>query len=486
MRKLHPGSALLILTILAWYGCKTYKPIRLPEKTDKPVFYPAYREDQLLIVYKNPGNAQQQAGTIREAIAKAGAAVDTGAIKVRRCNDCDPYVELWEGDNIHTVISGEGIIAGSGGKTKGVGEDSIAYYSANFLNAIPVNQREGDIKLDPPGKRQVVDGSGKDTILIAILDTGIDTVNWVQNVNLWQNPNEKKDNADEDSNCYKDDVNGWNFIDGNNVIDDDNPTIHGSLISQYIINEFQKSPKNFVQLMVLKTHDKNGMGDLFSSLCAINYAANHGAKIINASWGFYYYYDEPNRSMSEIITNSLAAKGILFITASGNQTPASDLEAQQIYQMQNPGATLPQQILRNLEYHSFYPAVLSDVGSNVITVATSDMNKVSSTQNFSEKFVDLGVLGDTVLPSGAMKFHSPFTAGSSGMVSGSSFATAIATGRIGAFMSKADFVPGITKAACIIKLSTVVDAGGAPVIQSSNPLGTNGWIKDGKFTRRGP
>lgn len=477
MRKSIAATLLLAIISMTWYACKTsrsYKPIRLDEKSDKENLLPEYKPNEILVFYKNGPSPSQQT-TIKRAVKESG--VDTAALTIRRCNDCDPYVELWQGANIHTVISGGGgIRGGSGGKTNGVGEDSIAYYSVNYVNEIPeANPRLQTPKPEPTQIQPPATGTGKDTITIAILDTGIDTAQYVSGATLWVNA-DKNDGADEDSNCYKDDTNGWNFIAGNNNIKDDNNGIHGSIIAQYIVNEFSHSTKNFVQLMVLKTHDGAGRGDLFSSLCAINYAANKGANIINASWGFYYYYDSPHPILSDIITTSLASKGILFLAAAGNKTVESDNMARTIYQQLNPGVVFPKNLLRNLEFHSFYPAVLSKPGTNVITVTTNNLDTVSNTQNYSSEYVDLGVFADSVSTSVGMAFRMPFQGNPNRLVRGSSFATAIASGKIGAFLDKSAYIPGMNKSNCFSSLSSIIN--------TSNPLQTKKLIADGRFMKR--
>lgn len=469
--------SLLAIICMTWFACKTsrnFKPIRLDENTEKENLLPDYKPNEILVFYKN-GPSPSQPQTIKTAVSKSG--VDTTALTIRKCNNCDPYVELWQGSNIHTVISGGGgIKGGSGGKTKGVGEDSIAYYSVNYVSDIPEgNPRQQQQRFEPQGVKPPVTGVGKDTITIAILDTGIDTAQWVSAATLWVN-NDKNDGADDDGNCYIDDTNGWNFIGSTNNIKDDNPTLHGSVIAQYIVNEFSHSTSNFVRLMILKTHDAIGRGDLFTSLCAINYAASKGANIINASWGFYYYYDSPHPALSDIISNSLASKGILFVAGAGNKTIESDNEAKAVYQQLHPGQTFPDNLLRNLEYHSFYPAVLSKPATNVITVTTNNNDTVSSTQNYSSQFVDLGILTDSVDPSAGMTFRAPFPGNENRLVRGSSFATAIATGKIGAFLDKSAYVPGINKLNCFSALSSVIN--------TSNPLRNRNLISDGRYMKR--
>ena len=112
---------------------------------------------------------------------------------------------------------------------------------------------------------------------------------------------------------------------------DDNPDRHGTLVSHYIINEFAASSEKAVELMTLKTHDKNGSGDLFASICAIHYAMEKGAQIINASWGFYYYQDGPHPYLDHLITNVLREKGILFVAAAGNKIDEMDEFANNAY-----------------------------------------------------------------------------------------------------------------------------------------------------------
>lgn len=79
----------------------------------------------------------------------------------------------------------------------------------------------------------------------------------------------------------------------------------------------------------------------------------------------------------------------------------------------------------------------------MITVTTADGIRVSPTQNYSSKYVDFGAIPD--YPS--MWFIVPFDPGTS--ISGSSFAAAIVTGRIGAFLPNSSYVPNIDKSAVL-------------------------------------
>src|SRR5271156_5968523 len=62
------------------------------------------------------------------------------------------------------------------------------------------------------------------TVVVAVIDSGIDTLHEDLKDILWTNPKEIPGNGiDDDHNGYVDDVHGWNFIggkDGQNVNDD--------------------------------------------------------------------------------------------------------------------------------------------------------------------------------------------------------------------------------------------------------------------------
>src|SRR6187399_1795317 len=68
---------------------------------------------------------------------------------------------------------------------------------------------------------QFVKGKKSKTVLVAVIDSGVDTLHEDLKEILWHNPKEIPGNGiDDDKNGYVDDVNGWNFLggrDGDNV-----------------------------------------------------------------------------------------------------------------------------------------------------------------------------------------------------------------------------------------------------------------------------
>jgi hypothetical protein len=409
--------------------------ITIPCTKDISLIEHTYRKNQIIATFEKepPAEAIKE---LKNYIHKMGI----GPIRVVKCEccNCDLTVQLWLAEDIHTIISGKTAKAGSGGDPQTVGGN----YSLNFISKIP---HYNWAHPDPykPGDHELREKRPENEIKIAVLDTGLDrSIIAPQYIgtNLQNEPG---------SACFKNWENGWNFVEGNDDVHDDNPGLHGSLVTQFIINQFIPNPEkkddsqNTLTIIPLKTHDQNGEGDLFNIFCAVYYAIAKGAKIINASWGFYYY-DTPLLQPLDLLLKELKKQGILFVTAAGNKIDSDDSKADQLYYSQND-VDLTAAELRDLDIHQFLPACFSKTDSNVLTVTTTDGKEVSPQENYSNSCVDIGVLCDVSAP-GDLGFRVPFvlTSGTA-PVFGSSFATAIATGVIGANCTKAHYQKNIIK-----------------------------------------
>ena len=73
-----------------------------------------------------------------------------------------------------------------------------------------------------------------------------------------------------------------------------------------------------VRLMALKIGDENGFSTI-ASIQSMEFAADNGARVINASYGGYGF------SQAEFdAINALRARGVLFVAAAGNENNNND------------------------------------------------------------------------------------------------------------------------------------------------------------------
>lgn len=455
------------------------KYAHIPNEDDQPVLIRktneayekllgrTYRKHELIIFFREQPK-DREVEVVRQSFKKDG--IDPASIEIVKCDNCALPVQLWRARNIHTVINTEGVKVGSGPATTTVGET----YSLNFINSFP--EEEGARPGRKPYPPDAVDDQ-KEKVIVAVLDTGLDT-RLVDSRYIWQAKPKRTDPK-----CYQSVSSGWNFLNDTDDFRDDNPGRHGSIVSQYIINQFKNSPRYGVQIMPLKTHDKKGTGDLFHIICAIHFAMAKGAHIINASWGFYYYYALPIPYLQELITVTLRNRGILFVTAAGNKDEAEEVIARQIY-LQEQGVPITADQLRNLALHHFYPARLSAETNGVVTVTTTNGKTVSPTQNYSRLHADLGVLADKA-SARAMQFRLPFAGSGAGdLVSGSSFATAIASGIIGAYCDKSLYAPGLAKRPFLDALAAQAGAGGIAGLYTEAAALEKKYIRKGAYTKK--
>ncbi|HVM97574.1 MAG TPA: S8 family serine peptidase, partial [Candidatus Acidoferrales bacterium] len=154
-------------------------------------------------------------------------------------------------------------------------------------------------------------------IVVAVTDTGLDPQHPDIAANVWVNPGEIPGNGiDDDNNGYVDDVSGWNFVDDNNNPFDDHG--HGTHVSGTIAATGQNAVGVIgvafeSKIMPLKGISASGSGSISDLAEAIVYAAENGARVINASWG--------GNGQSQTIDDAIAvasAAGAVFVAAAGN------------------------------------------------------------------------------------------------------------------------------------------------------------------------
>ncbi len=192
-----------------------------------------------------------------------------------------------------------------------------------------------DVDMNVPEAWEYLSSSGlsKREVLIALIDTGVDSRHPDLEGVIWENSGEiAEDGLDNDNNGYVDDIHGWDFYNGDNTIghyqynekakaylaDPKDNDDHGTHIAGIIgarANNNQgiagvASAVN-VKLMILKINGgKDGTGNISGAIEAIKYATKMGADICNLSWGTYQY----TTALKEVIAES----DMLFVAAAGN------------------------------------------------------------------------------------------------------------------------------------------------------------------------
>jgi subtilisin family serine protease len=134
---------------------------------------------------------------------------------------------------------------------------------------------------------------GDSSVVIAVLDTGVDWEHPDLQGNIWLNKAEVegRSGVDDDGNGLIDDVRGWDWINNDNNPTDDNS--HGTHVAGIAAargdNGIGISGVNWYgKVMCLKVLQSTGRGDAVTIARGIDYAAAKGAQILNLSLGSYY------------------------------------------------------------------------------------------------------------------------------------------------------------------------------------------------------
>ena len=160
--------------------------------------------------------------------------------------------------------------------------------------------------------------TGSESVVVAVIDSGIDLNHPEFAGQLWVNPGEIEGTwRDDDGNGFVDDLHGWNFVTNSPNIQDD--LGHGTHVAGIIAargdnGEGIAGVAHGVRLMPIKFLDLDGSGTVQNAARAVYYAVDNGARIINASWS-----GGPRSAVLEQALRYAESRGVVFVTASGNE-----------------------------------------------------------------------------------------------------------------------------------------------------------------------
>ena len=210
--------------------------------------------------------------------------------------------------------------------------DNPGYYT-HYYGSFPVTQysTEGiDMNIWDAWENYPITKEETRTVIVAIIDTGVDYRHPDLRDAMWTNPNEIPDNGiDDDGNGYVDDIYGWDFYNDASVchyeetengytVDPDDNDNHGTHIAGIIAATANNSigisgiASNVnIKIMSLKIHGgSSSSGSVANAIKAIRYAEAMGADICNLSWGTFNH--------SQALELTIRESSMLFISAAGN------------------------------------------------------------------------------------------------------------------------------------------------------------------------
>ena len=282
--------------------------------------------------------------------------------------------------------------------------------------------------------------TGSRSVVVAVIDSGLDYTHPDLAANVWKNPREVAgDGIDNDANGFIDDVRGWDFANADaDPMDDDG---HGTHVSGTIgavgNNAIGVTGVNWrVSIMGLKFLDAEGNGYTSNAVAAVTYATrmrrDFGVNVvaINASWGG----EKRSAALADAITAAGRA-GILFVAAAGNESSNNDRVAT-------------------------YPANQAD-DAVIAVAATNRSSRLAAFSNYGSTTVDLAAPGVAIL--------STVPGGGYASFSGTSMATPYVTGTV-ALMAAAN--PRATAAEIRSALLSTVK----PVAALSRKVATGGLL----------
>jgi alpha-tubulin suppressor-like RCC1 family protein len=158
---------------------------------------------------------------------------------------------------------------------------------------------------------------GLPSIVVGILDTGIDKKNTGLQDNIYINKAEIPNNEiDDDKNGYIDDTNGWDFANSDSSIFDNwLDDTHGTAIAEIIASS--ENQNNILgvaphcSIMPMKVLSGN-KGTIIDIIKAVQYAKRMNIKIVNCSFGW------ENESNALLLQDLLGSVDMLFVCSAGN------------------------------------------------------------------------------------------------------------------------------------------------------------------------
>lgn len=261
--------------------------------------------------------------------------------------------------------------------------------------------------------------TGSQGIVVAVIDSGIDTTIPQLAGKIWTNPGEVPGNGiDDDKNGYIDDIHGWDFRDNDSSsINGSKPHWHGTFVAGIIAAQpgMDKAAGvapgiRIIDLRFLDSRNLFYGSDWKRFAKAIDYAVDNGARVINLS---VYANGKPPLILQRALRRA-AQHGVIVVGIAGNDSKSQ------------------------VSYPAKYPSVLA-------VSATDRSDHLASFSNYGPE-VAVAAPGE--------KITSLFPGGAVGTSSGTSFAAPHVSGTLALILS-ADSTLSPSQAIELLKWTSV-------------------------------
>ncbi|MFL5777452.1 MAG: S8 family peptidase [Chloroflexota bacterium] len=346
--------------------------------------------DRLMVRFRSDATAAERASAVDSAgVARVGPAHDgrgrrvtvyrpTGSLEDARSElDSNPAVDSVTVDHKRYIDADP--------TQEPLWDDLWGLHSTGNPITFP---RGGDYEtsndVDIDGLQAAGVSSGSPTVVVAVIDDGVDFSQPDLAGQAWTNPGESgpdglggdkaTNGLDDDVNGYVDDVHGWDFCHDDNTVHDAGNDFHGTHVAGTIAGALDGQGivgvAPGVRIMALKflDRDHNNCGYDDQAIAAIAYAKSFGVRIANNSWG--------GRGMPDAapdLYDAIATSGMLFIASAGNDAIDNDTDP--------------------------FPALPASFDlPNVLSVAAADSaGGLAWFSNYGRRTVDIAAPGEQIL-----------------------------------------------------------------------------------------
>ncbi len=321
------------------------------------------------------------------------AKVGVEQLKTCNCDSSTAWLQLWHTRDILDInTSGETVVTEPDIDTSGL------------FSPILIQDTIADPFVDQCTYPITISTQGEASVKVAIIDSGAnlstemnsDGHPALRNLGYVNTQEVRGNGEDDEGNCCPDDRSGFDYLNIDSLVIDS--IGHGTHLAGIIADSYPEQIN--LQLINLKIYGEKdtsivketgekidtvlGRGTVFDLVCAIHYAIDQGAKVINLSLG--YFDKKPSKPLYRAL--KLAEKrGILVIVSAGN-----DKKNLEVYEKNTSNSRWPGRFKKQYDLPDSTLLALN----NIIVVGALDSSNVSldkSYSNFGPALVDIATNG---------------------------------------------------------------------------------------------